>query len=304
MKESKSKGIRIVKEESSSPLMKGSDRGIRRMSGITRVISFTSGKGGVGKTNTVLNTAISLAQMGRSVLVLDADLGLANINIMLGIKPQHTIEDLLKGTRALEEIIISGPEGISIIPGASGVESLCDLSVDEKLLLMEAVESLITPYDYLLIDTRAGVSQDVMYFNSAAAEVICIINDEPTSLTDAYALIKILAQNYGEREICIIANDVSTEVEGLKAFKKLYRSVDRFLHVQLRYLGSIPTSDIVNEAIISQTALMQCFPSSEAARAIRGISARIDEDFINTRIKGGMQFFFRQLLEAELSSGQ
>lgn len=291
MKESKSKGIEIVNSRSTV-----------RMSGITRVISFTSGKGGVGKTHTVLNMAIALSQMGRSVLLLDADLGLANINIMLGVRPGPTIEDVLNGTRRLEDVIIQGPDGISIIPGASGVESICDLNTEQKLLLMDAVENLPVPYDYFLIDTRAGVSQDVMYFNSAAGEVVCIITDEPTSLTDAYALIKILAQQYGEKEISIIANDVNSESDGLTAFRKLYRSVDRFLQVQLRYLGSIPTSDIVNEAIMSQTALLQCFPSSEAARAIRTISSRLDENFINTRVKGGMQFFFRQLLDAGVGS--
>ncbi len=299
MKESKSKEIEIVKEINGS-----SSRNTRRMPAITRVISFTSGKGGVGKTHTVLNIAIALAQSGRSVLLLDADLGLANVNIMLGMKPAGTIEDVLNGTRTLEDVIIKGPEGISIVPGASGVESICDLSAEDKLLLMDSVESLTAPFDYLLIDTRAGVSQDVMYFNSAAGEVVCVITDEPTSLTDAYALIKILAQQYGEKSFSIIANDVNSEADGLNAFKKLYRSVDRFLHVHLTYLGSIPTSDVVNEAIMSQRALLQCFPSCEASRAIRAIGARIDENFINTRIKGGMQFFFRQLLEAEVTSGQ
>ena len=274
------------------------------MSGITRVMSFTSGKGGVGKTHTVLNTALALSQMGRSVLLLDADLGLANVNIMLGMKPAHTIEDLFNGTKTLDELIITGPEGLSIIPGASGVESICDLTTEQKLVLMDAVENLRVPYDYLLIDTRAGVSQDVMYFNSAAGEVVVIINDEPTSLTDAYALIKILSQQYGEKEMLVVVNDVRTESDGLNAFKKLSRSVDRFLQVHLRYLGTIPTSDVVNEAISSQTSLMQCFPSSEAARAIRGIAGRIDENFVNTRVKGGMQFFFRQLLDAGVASGR
>ncbi|NMC62088.1 MAG: MinD/ParA family protein [SAR324 cluster bacterium] len=302
MKESKSKGVKTFNKRQRAFPIEVSKRSRRSMAGITRVISFTSGKGGVGKTHTVLNTAIALAQMGRSVLVLDADLGLANINIMLGVKPTYTIEDLLNGNKSLEEIIISGPEGISIIPGASGVESICDLGSDEKLLLMDAVESLSNSYDYLLIDTRAGVSQDVMYFNSAAAEVICIINNEPTSLTDAYALIKILSQSYGERKVSIIANDVSSDSEGIVAFKKLYRCVSRFLPVQLNYLGYIASSDVVNEAIMSQTSLMLCFPSSEAARCIRAISSQIDEDFINSRVKGGMQFFFKQLLDAGMSS--
>lgn len=295
MNESNNHRVRLTKERIATNRRS-------EMSGITRVMSFTSGKGGVGKTHTVLNTAIALAQMGRNVLILDADLGLANINIMLGIKPLHTIEDVLEGRLTLEEVIVPGPDGISIVPGASGVESICELDPEKKLILMESVENLRTPYDYLLIDTRAGVSPDVMYFNSAAAEVVCVITDEPTSLTDAYAVIKILAMNYGEKEVSVIANDVKSEGEGLAAFKKLYRSVDRFLNVQLNYLGTIPASDIVNEAVMSQTPLMKCFPSSEVARSIRALSARIDEEFVNVRVKGGMQFFFRQLLEANIGS--
>lgn len=264
---------------------------------VTRVISVTSGKGGVGKTNVVVNTAIALAREGRSVLILDADFGLANIDVMLGVQPQYTLADVFNGKRTLEEIMVDGPEGISLIPASSGIESMSNLSAAQRLQLMEAVEGLATGFDYLLIDTQAGIGQDVMYFNSASSEIICVITPEPTSLTDAYAMIKVLSKNYGEKEISIVANNVPDEREGQLAFRRLATSVDRFLHVELKYLGHVPSDSAVSESVRGQRAFLELFPSSKAARAVTQISKKIDSEFNDMRIKGGMQFFFRNLLE-------
>ena len=187
---------------------------------VTRVISFTSGKGGVGKTSTVVNTAIALARMGRSVAVLDADLGLANINVLLGLRPACTIEDVLEGGRLLEEAVLDGPEGISVIPAASGASSICTLKSSQRLSLMQAVENFAFSFDYLLIDTQAGIGSEVMYFNSASGEIVCVINDEPTSLTDAYALIKVLCRQYGEKSISILVNNVAGEAAGQGAYRR------------------------------------------------------------------------------------
>lgn len=275
----------------------------KRSTNLTRVISVTSGKGGTGKTHTVVNLAIALARLGKSVLILDADLGLANVDVILGLTPAWTINDVLSGTKSLGQIMLRGPEGISILPSASGVESLCSLSSVQRLALLQQVEEVAAGYDYLLIDTGAGIGSEVMYFNTASAEIICVITPDPTSLTDAYALIKVLAQNYKEKEVSILANNVPNEDVAKRSFKRLSRAVERFLHVNLRYIGFIPTDAAVVEAIGSQRALLEVFPSSPSGLALAGIARRIDTDFLDFRIKGGMQFFFRQLLEMSSSGG-
>lgn len=267
------------------------------MNHLTRVISFTSGKGGVGKTNLVVNLGVALAEKGHSVLLLDADLGLANIDVLLGIQPKHTLHEVLGGKKGLTEVMISGPAGISVIPAASGVEVLRGLTAQQRLLLLEAVENLAYSFDYMLIDTGAGIGEDVMYFNSAATEIVCCITNEPTSLTDAYALIKVLSGSYREKSLAIVVNEVSSEQEARQTYARLARSVARFLQIELRYLGWVPSDPAVPEAVREQRALVQLYPSSIAARAMTHLAEAIDGEFWKFRIKGGMQFFFKQLLE-------
>lgn len=272
------------------------------MKSVTRVISFTSGKGGVGKTNTVVNLAICLARLGRRVLILDADLGLANIDVMLGITAESNLNDFFNGHKTLREIMLDGPEGISIIPAASGVESMCSLTAYQKMMLLDGIEEAASDFDYLLIDTQAGISSEVMYFNSASSEIVCLINPEPTSLTDAYALIKILSRSYGEKSISIIANNVggprsAAEQEAVTSFSRLSRAVERFLQVQLNYIGHIPADVAVREAIQEQRAVTDIYPSSPCSVAIASIARKLDSDFSARKVKGGMQFFFKQLLE-------
>lgn len=268
----------------------------QKVQGVTRVLSFTSGKGGVGKTQTVVNTAIALARLGKTVLVLDADLGLANVNVMLGLQPKFTLYDVFTGRKSLKEIIINGPEGISLIPAASGIESICHLDDHQKMLLMAGIEELGSVYDYLLIDTRAGISSDVMYFNTASSEIVCVINNEPTSLTDAYAVIKVLATQYGERRVAVVANNVRDDKEGQQAFYRLSKAVERFLQVDLNYLGAVPSDSSVNQSVMQQRPVIELYPSSKASMAIQAIGRRIDEDFWQYRVKGGLQFFFEQIL--------
>jgi flagellar biosynthesis protein FlhG len=264
---------------------------------ITRVISVTSGKGGVGKTHTVTNLAISLASQGYTVLVLDADLGLANVDVLLNLKPKGTLHDVLKGSLRLDDILLEGPGGISIIPAASGVEELHELRSEEKLLLLEEIERIAHRYDYLLIDTPAGIGSDVMYFNSAAAEVVCVINGEPTSLTDTYALIKVLSTTYGEKNFSVVVNNVADETEAAAAFKKLTRTVERFLKVKVRYLGWVPADGMVRECVMQQQAISADFPSSKASLSLAAIARKVADQKPEVTVKGGMQFFFRQLLE-------
>jgi len=269
----------------------------KRPQAVTRVLSVTSGKGGVGKTHTTTNLGIALASLGYSVLVLDADLGLANVDVLLNLKPKGTLHDVLKGNLRLDDIVLEGPGSISIIPAASGVEELHELKSEAKLLLLKEIERIAYRYDYLLIDTPAGIGSDVMYFNSAAAEVVCVINGEPTSLTDTYALIKVLSSTYGEKNFSVVVNNVADESEATAAFKKLARAVERFLKVQVRYLGWIPTDGVVRECVMRQQAISAEFPSSKASLSIAAIARRVNEQKPDVTLKGGMQFFFRQLLE-------
>lgn len=309
MRESYKEWNKAIKDQAHSLRMTDFTRKRGSPPSITRVISFTSGKGGVGKTNSVVNVGVSLAQQGRSVLILDADLGLANVDVMLGLTPHHTLYDVVEGRRSLEDVILDGPEGTSIIPAASGVESICNLSSEQRYALMQAIEEVAGRFDYLLIDTRAGISPDVMHFNTAAAEVVCVITADPTSLTDAYALIKILVRNYKERSVSILVNNISAgshgeiEAEAMQAYTRLASSVHRFLNkeqVELKYLGYVPADKSVSEAIRNQKAVMQLFPSSSASRALNKIALRMDDEFTNYRVKGGMQFFFQQLVDADV----
>jgi flagellar biosynthesis protein FlhG len=264
---------------------------------ITRVMSFTSGKGGVGKTHTVVNVGVALASQGLSVLVLDADLGLANVDVVAGVSPQGTLHDVLQGRASLDEILVEGPGGIMIIPAASGVEEIHALGAAEKMLLMSEIERIAGHYDYLLIDTPAGIGSDVMYFNTAASEVVCVITGEPTSLTDSYALIKVLSSAYGERSFSIVVNDVETKSEAMLAYNTLANAVQKFLHVETRMLGWIPSDNSVRECIMERKPISFVRPSSRAALGVSDVANNILMNRPVGRAKGGMQFFFRQLLD-------
>lgn len=266
---------------------------------IPRVLCFASGKGGVGKTHTVSNLAISLAERGKSVLVLDADLGLANIDVLLGLSVQYTLRDVLAGRKTLEEILITGPLGIRILPATSGVTGLTELSREEHLGLMLAIEDLARGYDYLLIDTAAGIGRSVTFFSSAAHEVICVSNDEPTALTDAYALVKVLSREYGEKRFRVLMNDVSDDFRAKRAFDRLRNAAEKHLHVKTEYLGCIPSAEEVREAVLEQRAVVQEHPSSPVGRAFARLAEMIDSEQATVKNSGGMQFFFGSLSECE-----
>lgn len=263
----------------------------------TRVISFTSGKGGVGKTVSVVNVASALVELGNSVLVFDADLSLANIDVMLGINPNRTLEQVLSGAASVEEVLVHTEAGFDLIPASSGVNRLSHLSVEQRYFLSMQLQEVAYGYDYLLIDTAAGISEEVLHFNAAAQEVYCIIQDEPTSLTDGYALIKTLVQREKGINISVIVNNSKGELEALQAYKKLENVVSRYLHIQLKLLGFVPADELLPESVRQQRLLLQSFPSSKAAISLRKLAKRIDTEVPDLKIRGGMQFFFHELLD-------
>jgi flagellar biosynthesis protein FlhG len=239
------------------------------------IITVTSGKGGVGKTNFTANLGWQLRQMRRRVLILDADLGLANIDIIMGLTPDFNLSHVLSGEARLEDILTKGPGGLRVLPAGSGVTAVTDLSDAQKLMLLEQMDALGEEFDHLLIDTGAGIAHNVIYFNLAAQTMIVLVTPEPTSLTDAYALIKVLSRDYHQTAFKIVANDVEDEAEGMEVFEKLTRVADRFLNVSLDYLGHIPHDPAVREAVRMQRPLCEVYPDSPASRGLRAVARKV-----------------------------
>ncbi len=261
-----------------------------------RVMSVSSGKGGVGKSNMVINLAMSFAGLGRRVLILDADLGLANIDVLLGLTPRYNISHILGGQKKLKEVLVPGPGNVLVMPASSGVQELTNLSEEQKLLFLEMLDELESEIDILLIDTGAGISDTVLYFNLAAHEKIIVVTPEPTSLTDAYALIKVLYTRHGERHFKVLANSVRDEKMGKSIFAKISKVADHFLDgLSLDYLGSVPHDPNITKAVINQRALMEMFPDSPASRALMSIAGRILKNPPQLN-QGNIQFFWKRLL--------
>lgn len=241
----------------------------------TRVIAVASGKGGVGKTNVVANLAVSLSKMGKRVLVLDADLSLGNLDVLLGLVPQHTIEDVLVGTHTLAEIMLIGPAGIHVLPAGSGVPRLTSLTEAQQVMIQEQLADLAAEMDVLLIDTGAGISPNVTFFASSADETMVIVSPEPTSLTDAYALIKVLARQYRERRFKVLVNRARSPREASEVFGKLDVAVDRFLHVAVELVGAVPDDDYVHMAVMQQKAVSDMFPEAPSTQVFKRLAQQL-----------------------------
>jgi flagellar biosynthesis protein FlhG len=239
------------------------------------VISVTSGKGGVGKTNVTANLGWQLRQLRRRVLILDADLGLANIDVVLGLSPTWNMSHFISGEKTLEEILVKGPAGLRVLPAGSGVSDMTSLTDAQKLRLLEELDALAAEFDFLLIDSAAGISQNVIYFNLAAQTTIVIVTPEPTSLTDAYATIKVLSRQYRQDRFQILANEVKDGAEGMAVFGKLAKTTDRFLNVSLDYLGHVPHDSNVTQAVRLQKPFSEVFPEGPAAAAMRALARRV-----------------------------
>ena len=253
------------------------------MPGQPRVIAVSSGKGGVGKTNTAVNLSLALSRMKRRVMLLDADMGLANVDVLLGLTPAHTLEHVLDGSRDISEVILEGPLGLRILPSASGISEMSELSPEEQTRLFQELSRIDTEVDYLFIDTGAGISSNVLRFNAAADEVCVVVNPEPTSLTDAYALIKLLAGKHGVRRFSLVANQVASEPDGRAVFERLEKACSQFIQVQLNYLGCVPFDPAIRKAVRQQRALMDLYPYAPAAKALARIANRLDKTLFRGR---------------------
>ncbi len=267
-----------------------------------RTIAVTSGKGGVGKTNVVANLAISLQRTGRKVLIFDADLGLSNIDVLFGMAPKYNIRHLLNGEKSFREILVRSPEGILILPASSGVEELTNLDEFQRLRLLDEFDSFDEEIDYLLVDTGAGISANVMFFCIAAQEIVVVVTPEPTSLTDAYALIKVLYSKYQERHFKVLVNYTNSSAEALEVFRRLQLVTERFLNISLDYLGYIPYDKALQRAVISQKAVVTSEPDSPSARSFDSISMRLNST-AQRAPKGSIQFFLGNLFGVRSDAG-
>ncbi|QEM69868.1 MinD/ParA family protein [Geobacter sp. FeAm09] len=276
--------------EHSETAAAGEERGIR-------VISVTSGKGGVGKSNVVSNLAMALSAQGKQVLIVDADLGLGNLDVLLGLSPAYNLNHVLNGEKSISEIIIDGPAGIKVIPAGSGVQEVTSLSQHDKLRLLDELDILEEQFDIMIVDTEAGISENVTYFTVAAQEIIVVVSPEPTSITDVYALIKLLATRYSEHHFKVLVNMAKDSEDALEVFRKLANVAGRFLDISLDYLGCVVKDEKVVEAVKRQKAVYDLFPDSEAAGCFTTLARRVIENTRQTRLKGNIQFFFRRFLD-------
>lgn len=262
-----------------------------------RVIAVTSGKGGTGKTNVVANLAYSLATSGQKVMVLDADLGLGNIDVLLGIASRHTIQDVIKGDKKLSEVLVEGPAGIKILPAGTGVQELSHLTEGEKLTLLSEIDLMNDDIDTLFIDTGAGISSNVMYFNVAAQEIIVVVSPEPTSITDAYAIIKVLSTKYSENHFKLLVNEVKSEKEALEVYNNICNVADKYLNISLDYFGYVLYDKNVNNAVMNQKVVVELFPESPASKCLRRLAKKLQNSPLKNEPKGNMQFFWKRLLQ-------
>ena len=269
-----------------------------------RVIAVTSGKGGVGKTNISVNLAASLSLAGQRVMLMDADLGLANVDVLLGLEPHFDLQHVISGEKSLDEIIVEGPLGIHVVPASSGVERMAELTSVEHASLISAFSELKQPIDVLIVDTAAGIADGVVSFAKACQEVIVVVCDEPTSLTDAYALIKVLSMRHGIKQFQILANMVKDESQGLNLYEKLLNTTDRFLEVGLKYLGAVPFDEQLRQSVRAQKPVVEAYPRSPASKALVRMSEKINRWPLPDQATGYLQFFVERLLAAAGSTAK
>ena len=278
---------------------KGSEPGINSGSGVTRVFSITSGKGGVGKTDVVANTAVTLAKMGKSVLILDADLGLANVDVVFGLAPRYNLNHFFSGEHELVNIMVDAPYGIKILPAGSGVQNFTRLDGHHKMRLLDALDAMNDTFDFVLIDTEAGISENVTYFNTAAQDILVVTTPEPTAITDAYALMKLLSTQFHEKRFNLLVNQIRSEEEALDVYRKLTIVANRYLDISIDYLGSVPADREMVDAIRKQRVYVDAYPESAIATAFSALAKRLCYETAISQPKGNLQFFWKKLLNVE-----
>lgn len=266
----------------------------------TRVIAITAGKGGVGKTNVSVNLALTLAKQNKKVMLFDGDLGLANIDVLLGLNAKYNLSHVLDDKCELKDIILTGPYGVKIVPSSSGIDKMTNLGSRAYSGIISAFNTITEPLDYLIIDTAAGISEDVCSFSRSAQELIIVVCDEPTSITDAYALMKVLSRRYHIKKFHILANMVRESSQGRNLFSKLYRAAEQFLDINLDYMGAISYDEFMHMAVKKQQGIIDAYPNALASREFKRITDKILNWPKGRHDIDKQNFFLEQLLQCQL----
>ncbi|WP_276307799.1 MinD/ParA family protein [Stenotrophobium rhamnosiphilum] len=264
-----------------------------------QVIAVTSGKGGVGKTSVSVNLAVSMAMSGKKVMLLDGDLGLANVDVMLGLQPKYNLADVIEGKCTLEDTLLKGPGDLLIVPASSGKRQMAELTQAQNAGLIHAFSDLHRSLDVLIVDTAAGIADSVITFSQASQEVIVVVCGDPASMTDAYALIKVLNRDHGVKRIQILANKVHNAIEAREIHENLRRVSERFLDVTLNLVGSIPHDEWLQRAVRRQKAVVDLYPNSISAEAFKTLAKKINQWGMPKGARGNLEFFVERLVSVD-----
>ncbi|MEM7543318.1 MAG: MinD/ParA family protein [Pseudomonadota bacterium] len=273
------------------------------MSSPVKVVAVTSGKGGVGKTTVAVNLAATLAHAGNNVLLLDADLGLANIDVLLGLTPERTLQEVIDGACTLADVMIKGPAGINVIPAASGVQKMAELDDLERNGLLAAFDELVTPIDVMIIDTAAGIASNSMYFCDASQEVLVVVCDDPASITDAYATIKVLNRRTGRDRFRVLVNMAHSERAALNIYAGLLRTCDRYLDVALDYCGVIPYCPEAAKSARQRRPAVLAYPHSRIAGSFKKLALGVDTWKTPQWASGRLEFFIQRIAKTTVVGG-
>ena len=269
----------------------------------TQIIGIASGKGGVGKTTVSVNLAVMLASMGKKVMLFDADLGLANAQLALGCRTPFNFSHVLSGEKTVKEIIIEGPMGVKLVPGASGIQHMASLNQVETAGIIQAFSDIEEELDYFIVDLAAGLSDTVMTFLRACQHRFIVLKNEPSSIADAYGTVKVMIQDYQLDNIALIPNGVFSQDEGERLYGSINSVIQNFLGNRVDYLHSITQDEMVLRAIKASQPLVSFAPSSIASRDFRALGKAVNNLDKNVPMSGGLQFFIERLATQQATAG-